>query len=79
MEEYIVKINDEGTIRWYQRSKLHRLDGPAVDCVDGYKAWYRKGKLHRVDGPAIEYTNGLECWFINGIEYTKDEFDKVTK
>jgi len=25
-------------------SKCHRVDGPAVEYTDGYKAWYLNGK-----------------------------------
>jgi hypothetical protein len=66
MEEYIVKVNDEGTIIWYQEGKLHRVGGPAIECLDGYKAWYQKDKLHRADGYAVEYTNGSKFWYIDG-------------
>jgi len=63
MEEYTVKIDDKGNIQWYQNGKYHRLGGPAVDCVDGYKVWYREGKLHRTDGPAVEDINGYKVWY----------------
>jgi hypothetical protein len=79
MEKYTVKIDDEGSIRWYKKSKLHRLGGPAVEYADGSKAWYQKGNLHRLDGPAVEYVNGYEIWYIDGEEYSQDEFDEITK
>jgi hypothetical protein len=79
MEEYTVKIDDEGSIRWYKKSKLHRLGGYAVERADGIKIWYPKGRLHRLDGPAVEYTDGSKEWHIDGKEYTQDEFDKITK
>ena len=28
---------------WYQNDKLHRLDGPAIERVDGTKYWYLDG------------------------------------
>ena len=37
MEEYIVKVEDNGTKRWYQNGKWHRLDGPAIEYTDLYK------------------------------------------
>ncbi|NVM34033.1 MAG: hypothetical protein HWN81_00460 [Candidatus Lokiarchaeota archaeon] len=46
--------------------KLHRLDGPAIERVDGSKWWYVKGKRHRLDGPAVEYANGSKKWCIDG-------------
>ena len=40
---------------WYLNEKLHREDGPAVECAYGYKAWYLNGKRHREGGPAEEW------------------------
>jgi len=79
MEEYVVKVDNEGTIRWYQNGKLNRIDGPAIEGEDGYKAWCRNGKFHRIDGPAVKCSNRAKFWFINGKEYSKDEFDKMVK
>jgi len=55
MQEYRVKVNDNGTIEWYQNDKLHRLDGPAREYANGSKSWYQNGELHREDGPACEW------------------------
>ena len=30
--------------RKFDDDKLHRLDGPAIEFADGYKAWYVNGK-----------------------------------
>jgi hypothetical protein len=27
-------------VYYFNKSKLHREDGPAVETLDGYKAWY---------------------------------------
>ena len=35
--------NNDGDKEWYQNGLLHRLDGPAVEWSDGYKAWYIEG------------------------------------
>jgi len=58
-------INEFGT-KVYRNSKgeYHRLDGPALEWVDGTKIWYQEDKLHRLDGPAIEKTNGDKFWYI---------------
>jgi len=45
---------------------LHRLDGPAVEGADGYRAWYRHGVRHRADGPAVIAADGTEEWWIDG-------------
>jgi len=51
----------------------HRLDGPAIEWVEGgvshERWWYNYGQIHRLDGPAIEWRNGGMSWFINGYEY----------
>lgn len=31
---------------------------------------------HREDGLAVEYTNGDREWFLNGVQYTKELFNK---
>ena len=71
MIEYTVKVWEGGT-EWYLNDKLHREDGPAVECADGYKAWYLNGNLHREDGPAIEYANGSKLWYLNGQKHRED-------
>ena len=39
MKTYTVKIYDDGTKFWYLDDKLHREDGPAVECANGTKHW----------------------------------------
>ncbi len=39
-----VHIDIFGNKHWYQNRLLHRLDGPAVECLNGSKAWYKNGK-----------------------------------
>jgi len=58
-------INKYGT-KTYTNSKgqYHRIDGPAIEYVDGSKYWYKDGLYHRTDGPAWEYTNGKKYWNI---------------
>jgi hypothetical protein len=68
-EEQYIKIDEDGN-KFYYRDKAmtmrHRIDGPAVECADGYKAWYVDGKRHRLDGPAIEWADGCKAWFVDG-------------
>ena len=66
MKTYTVKIDDNGTKRWYSKGKLHREDGPAIERADGSKFWYLNGQLHREDGPAFEWSKGHKEWYING-------------
>ena len=51
---------DGKIIREYRiGNKLHNIDGPAVEWLNGEKFWFQNGKLHRDnDLPAIEYANG---------------------
>lgn len=55
-----------GAKRWCLNGKLHRVDGPAVECANGSKGWYMYGALHRVDGPAYEWSNGSKGWYLYG-------------
>jgi len=59
------KVYDD-RIEWRFDGKLHRLNGPAVECSDGTKYWYQNDYLHRLDGPAIEHSNGDKYWYQNG-------------
>ncbi len=46
--------------------------------VDDYGTtrWYNEqGKLHRENGPAIEYEDGEKWWWLNGISYSKLEWE----
>jgi len=72
MIEYTVKVKADGYKAWYLNGKLHREDGPAIECADGYKAWYLNGKRHREDGPAIEEASGDKFWWLNGKRNRED-------
>ena len=79
MKTYTVKVEDDGTKRWYLNGKLHRTDGPATEYTNGSKCWYLDGKLHREDGPAVECADGTKCWYLNGEELTEAQFADRTK
>jgi len=65
--ESFMEINEEGDKYWKNKDgKLHRLDGPAVERLNGYKAWYKNGLRHRLDGPARELEIGARHWYQNG-------------
>ncbi len=53
---------------------LRRVDGPAIEYVNGDKCWYQNGKLHRDDGHAVEWANGQS---VNG--YTQEQFEQWLK
>lgn len=72
-------IDEDGNKIWLNEyCLLHRLDGPAVERTDGYKAWYVNGGRHRLDGPAIEFAEGGKHWYIEGKKYTEEEFLSYT-
>jgi len=68
-----MRVDSDGSKRWYLNGKLHCEDGPAVEWPDGEKQWYLNGKLHREDGPAVERSNGTKRWFLNNKEVTWKE------
>ena len=72
---YEVKVYADGTKYWHLNGKLHREDGPAIECAGGEKHWYLNGNRHREPGPAIEYADGEKDWYINGKKLTEEEFN----
>jgi len=77
-----LEIGKNGTKYWYLNSKLHREDGPAVECASGTKYWYLNNEWHRVDGPAIEYADGDKVWYLNGKKLdckTQEEFERLMR
>jgi hypothetical protein len=79
MITYTVTVNAAKTKRWYLNDKLHREDGPAVECADGTKHWYLNGKRHREDGPAIEWADGDKSWWLEGEKLTEEYFNLKMK
>jgi hypothetical protein len=75
--KYTVKVYDNGDKYWYLNDKLHREDGPAIECSNGDKEWCLNDKLHREDGPAIEYGDGSKYWCLNDEELSEEEFNKI--
>lgn len=56
---------DQYHTAWKLNDKLHREDGPAIECANGDRSWYLNGKAHREDGPSMVYANGDKFWWIN--------------
>jgi hypothetical protein len=69
---YKVKVEYDGTKKWYLNGKLHREDGPAIEYPSGTKEWHLNGKLHREDGPAVEYWSGAKRWYLYGELHRED-------
>jgi hypothetical protein len=78
MIEYIVKVYNNGDKEWFLNGKLHREDGPAVECSNGAKFWYLNGKRHREDGPAVEWSDGYKVWYLDGKRLTEQEHKAAT-
>ena len=73
MKTYTVKVDNDGSKRWYSNGQLHREDGPAIEYAGGHKHWYSNGQLHREDGPAYEGADGYEEWWINDKRLTEQD------
>lgn len=69
-EQPQMHVDNFGIKRWRLNTKLHRIDGPAIEYPNGSKEWYHNGRMHRVDGPAGEYSDGSKTWYIRGVIYT---------
>jgi hypothetical protein len=65
---YTVEINNMRTV-WCLSGICHRVDGPAIEQIDGSKVWYLNGSIHRSDGPAIEKSNGDKVWCRYGMTH----------
>jgi len=78
----VLIIDYYGHKRWYIDDKRHRVDGPAVEFVNGDKLWYKEDLLHREDGPAIELENGVKAWYYQGQKIecsSQQEFEKLIR
>lgn len=77
------KVDAFGNKFWYnENGKLHRGDGPAIECASGSRWWFTNGKRHRENGAAIEYSNGEKAWFYHGKRIkcrSQEEFEKIIK
>jgi len=65
-------IDSYGNKFWSLNNKLHRINGPACEYVNGDKCWYLNGKYHRINGPAVECTNGDKEWYLDGKRHRID-------
>lgn len=78
--EYIFQVCDNGNTYWHSKDWIfHRLDGPAVECLDGPKVWYQYGKRHREDGPAVIYSNGNKEYWYKGTHFSECDSDDMWK
>lgn len=66
-------LEDAGEIKiwWREDGQPHRIDGPAIVRLTGYKheEWIQNGEYHRVDGPAVSGANAKSpyiWWWVRG-------------
>jgi hypothetical protein len=73
MQEYIVKIDRNGTEFWYDMDGQHHRedDKPAVIYSNGDLCWYKNGQRHRENGPAVIYGD-TQVWFRYGKRHRVD-------
>ena len=60
----VCEVDELGNKFWYVGGVLHRVDGPAIEWVNGDKEWFLGGKCHREGGPAVECTDGYGAWYV---------------
>ena len=67
----------DNNISWYDSDGKSHRDGdmPAFITYYGYMAYRKHGKRHREFGPAVIWKDGSVEYWLDGIEYTKEEFD----
>jgi len=75
MKTYTVKVDNEGTKRWYLNGKLHREDGPAVEYANGGKFWYLNGKLVTEQ----DVLNSSQTIEIEGVKYSLSQIKAALK
>lgn len=51
IRHYHVEIDQHGTQRWYAKrrwwnlkKRLHRINGPAIEYLNGHKRWFLNGR-----------------------------------
>jgi hypothetical protein len=72
---YISDANSKavGVDMYYKDKQMtirHRVDGPAVDQVNGTKRWIQNNTYHRLDGPSVLEVSGEKTYYINGVYIT---------
>ena len=73
------KVDEHGAYWYNEKGQLHRVDGPAIEWVNGDKEWHLNEKRHREDGPAVEWKDGSKYWYLNGLKCSEQEFNEKMK
>jgi hypothetical protein len=79
--KYILFNDGEFRKEWKNKfGQLHREDGPAVICADGFIEYYWNERLHREDGPAIITPSGKYKYYLFGKQYpNKDQHRRAIR
>jgi hypothetical protein len=58
---------------WFKGLR-HRIEGPAIEYLDGDYEYWEEGRLHNLQGPAKCIDGVVEYW-IDGLQYlSEDEY-----
>lgn len=61
------------------KGQLHRIDGPAIEWVNGTKEWWLNGMCHNLHGLAIRRPDGSGEYWVNGLHLHTLEVNKSSK
>lgn len=68
-------IDRYGNKWWYNsKGELHRVGGPAGECLGGSNHWWVDGNKHRLDGPAYEGADGTREWWVDGVAVAEKDY-----
>jgi len=68
-----ITVDRYGNKQYLLNNLLHREDGPAIECKQGYKAWYLYGEFHREGNlPAVINSNGSKWYYVHGKLHRED-------
>ena len=60
------KVYKDGTIEWViSGGQRHRINGHAVEWLDGTKGWYIVRSVHRLNDPAVIFNGSEANWYLN--------------
>ena len=74
---YTVKVDSSGNKVLYFNDQLHRVDGPAVEYSNGYKAWYLNGKEYTEQEYNIEINKSKDKDKVEHLELTVADIEKL--
>lgn len=68
-----VSVDDEGNVYHLDgEGRHHRVDGPAIESVNGDLEWLKHGQYHRVGAPVVVCADGHQEWWVGGKRHSTD-------